>query len=73
MACQDFHDISTLPVAGIGDEISRKRDPRQSACGSVELLPVGSNMDHSSIQVDGQSDLEISGVAVGAMDGTRQE
>ena len=60
-------------VARIGEEITLKRYYRQNGYGSVELQPVSSNAEHSTIRIDGQSDFEISGVVVGAIIGTRRE
>ncbi len=65
MECQKFHDINTLSVVGIGDEISHKRYSYQSVFGSIELQPVSSNTDHSTIHIDGQNDFEASGAVAG--------
>ena len=60
-------------VARIRDEITLKRYYRQNGYGSIELQPVRSNAEHSTVRIDGQSDFEISGVVVGAIIGTRHE
>ena len=60
-------------VARIGEDITLKRYYRRNGHGSVELQPVSSNAEHSTIRIDGQSDFEISGIVVGAIVGTRRE
>lgn len=65
MESQVFHDTTTLSVARIGEEITFKRYYRQNGYGSLELQPVSSNTDHSTIHLDGQNDFEISGAVVG--------
>ena len=49
MESQVFHDTTTLSVARIGEELTLKRYYRQNGYGSLELQPVSSNTDHSTI------------------------
>ena len=60
-------------VARIEEKITLKRYCRRNGHGSIELQPVSTNDEHSTIHVDGQSDFEISGIVVGAIIGTRRE
>ena len=62
-----------IVVARIGDEITLKRFYRQNQYSDIELHPVSSNSEHSTIHVDAQTDFEISGVVVGAIIGTRRK
>ena len=60
-------------VARIGEEITLKRFYRQNEYSNIELQPVSSNSEHSTIHVDEQTDFEISGIVVGAIIGTRRD
>ena len=61
-----------LVVARIGQEITLKRFRRING-GCVELQPESTNAEHQTISIDAQTeDVEIVGVVVGAIIGTRR-
>ena len=61
-----------LVVARIGQDITLKRYHRKSK-NTIELQPESTNPEHRSIQIDAHTeDVEIVGVVVGAVVGTRQ-
>ena len=51
-----------IVVARIGEEITLKRFHRPNEYSNIELQPVSSNDEHDTINVDEQTDFEISGV-----------
>ena len=61
-----------IVVARIGEEITLKRFYRPNEYSNIELQPVSSNDEHDTINVDEQTDFEISGIVVGAIIGTRR-
>lgn len=61
-----------IVVARIGEEITLKRFYRQNEYSDIELQPVSSNSEHSTIHVNAQTDFEISGIIVGAIIGARR-
>ena len=60
-------------VARIGEEITLRRYFRRNGYGSIELRPVGSNAEHGTMRIDGESDFVISGIVVGGIVGTRRD
>ena len=62
-----------IVVARIGEDITLKRFYRRNEYSDIELQPVNTNDEHDTINIDEQTDFEISGIVVVAIIGTRRE
>ena len=60
-----------IVVCRIETDITMKRYQRTTEC--IELQPQSTNPDHETIRLEGDSDVEIVGIVVGAIIGTPRE